>query len=227
MIYRPFGCAIVVASALFLAGCGNRYLSPRTTNPLIEDRVRMGKTGNQKMSVLTSRADRRTILVFGPNSICAEPPPDVAEAVYSQTIAELARRDVSVGYSSTLQTALMQLTRRSQGLDFYRTGAFVNCIARYNNYIDDDEYLTAMQSLLTIANDLTAKEIAHLPSIATAIAQVSNPQTTPNPDTPTPPGKQAASAPSGAGTPASDAKPPSTPSAGADQDPKASSSSPG
>lgn len=169
---------IVLAAALAsaLGGCGNRYLSPRPTNPFIEDRVTLGDSANGKMSVLTSRADRRTILVFGPRNVCAEPPPDVAEAVYSQTVATLANKGINVAAGSTLQTALMQLTRRSQGLDFFRTGAFVNCMMHYNGVLDATEYRQAMTDLLQRSTHLTELEMANLPTILATVAQVENAQ---------------------------------------------------
>ncbi|SEH17714.1 hypothetical protein SAMN05428974_2303 [Sphingopyxis sp. YR583] len=168
---------LLLASAILLVvgGCGSRHFSSRSTNPLIEDRVRMGDSGEQKMSVLTSRADRRTILVFGEEKICAEPSPDVAEAVYSQTAASAAQKETKVEFSSTLQTALMQLSRRSQGLDFYRTGAFVNCMMYYNGVFKDRaEYAAEMAELRETSIALTEKELAHLPEIMKAVVQVSH-----------------------------------------------------
>lgn len=158
-----------------ISGCGNRYIAPRVTNPLIEDRVRMGHSDQQKMSVLTSRADRRTVLVFGPQKVCAEPPPDVAEAIHSQAAVELATKGYKMAAGSSLQTALMQLTRRSQGLEFYRTGAFVHCMMNYNGKLGDPEYVHAMSELLKLSMELAEKEMANLPSILTTIAQVQNP----------------------------------------------------
>ncbi len=177
---RRFLCHIicVVSIGAVVSGCGSRHFSSRPTNPLIEDRVRMGPSGGQKMSVLTSRADRRTILVFDKEEICAEPSPDVAEAVYSQTVAELATKTVNVAAGSTLQTALMQLSRRSQGLDFYRTGAFVNCMMYYNKALTQPEYVREMKELREKAMALTEKEIGSLPLIMTAVAQVANPSAT-------------------------------------------------
>ena len=136
----------------------------------------MGATENAKMSVLTSRADRRTILVFGENEICAEPSPDVAEAVYSQVAAELAAKGLNVGANRTLQTAVMQLTRRSQGLQFYRDHFFMLCIARYNGDMDQDEFLADFRAARAEAVEMIKAEIEHLPAIATAILEVSKPQ---------------------------------------------------
>ncbi|WP_299194916.1 hypothetical protein [uncultured Erythrobacter sp.] len=186
MIYfndKAFKLICAFSIAFTLSGCGNRFFSPRSTNPLIEDRVRLGGTENGKMSVLTSRADRRTILVFGERQVCAEPSPDVAEAVYSQAAGELAAKGVNVGASQTLQTAVMQLTRRSQGLEMYRSGSFVNCMMYYNGALTADQYVDRMDRLFQETVKLTREEIEHLPEIASTILQVSNPQSnTPNVD---------------------------------------------
>lgn len=165
---------VIVSIGLLLSGCGHRYITSRSTNPLIEDRVRLGHSDQQKMSVLTSRADRRTILLFGPGQVCAEPPPDVAEAVFSQAVAEISTKNINAGIGSTLQTALLQLTRRSQGLDYYRTGAFVNCMMHYTGALTRDEYVAAMDKLLDESVKLTMAEIEHLPDIASSPVQVEN-----------------------------------------------------
>lgn len=166
---------VILVSALALTGCGHRYIHSRATNPLIEDRVRMGHTDEKKMSVLTSRADRRTILVFGENAVCAEPSPDVAEAIYQQTAAKLAAEGVNAGFDQTTQTALLQLSRRSQGLDFYRSGSFVNCLMHYNGIFNREEYIAANESLLARALILTTAELDKLPAIYKNVVQVTSP----------------------------------------------------
>ena len=202
------GAAIVIS----LSGCGNRYFSSRATNPLIEDRVRMGDSNAQKMSVLTSRADRRTILVFGPEEVCAEPSPDVAEAVYSQTAANVAAKETKISFGTTLQTALMQLSRRSQGLDFYRSGAFVNCMMYYNGAFENEAaYVAEMAKLREEAMRLTEKELLYLPKIMEAVVQVSKPQAV---DLGTNAGSAAAATGATHGQPASPATP-ATPAAAA------------
>lgn len=164
----------VILTAL-LSGCGHRYFHSRATNPLIEDRVRMGDSDQQKMSVLTSRADRRTILVFGPNAVCAEPSPDVAEAIFQQTAAEVAAEKVNAGLNQTTQTALLQLTRRSQGLDYYRSGSFINCLMRYNGDLTREEYVAKNEELLKDALEMTKAEIKNLPAIFSGAVQVTAP----------------------------------------------------
>ncbi|MFN0046681.1 MAG: hypothetical protein ACKVOS_09455 [Sphingorhabdus sp.] len=161
--------------SLLLNACGNRYFSPRSVNPLIEDRVRMGPSSADKMSVLTSRADRRTILIFGPGKVCAEPSPDVAEAISSQAIATLEAKDVKLSAGQSLQTAILQLTRRSQGLEFLRSTSFVYCMMHYNGAIERSEYLALMNRAFEQSVALTLSEIKNLPSIANSAAQISNP----------------------------------------------------
>lgn len=104
---------LVIISAA-LSGCGHRYIAIRATNPVIEDRVRAGPSNQVKMSVVSTRADRRTILIMDRERLCAEPPPDVAEAVASQTVARLSTQGVGAGVGTSLQTALLQLAQRSQ-----------------------------------------------------------------------------------------------------------------
>jgi hypothetical protein len=161
--------------SLLLNACGNRYFSPRSVNPLIEDRVRMGPSSADKMSVLTSRADRRTILIFGPGKICAEPSPDVAEAISSQAIASLEAKDVKLSAGQSLQTAILQLTRRSQGLEFLRSTSFVYCMMHYNGAIDKLEYISLMNKAFDKSVELTLSEIKNLPDIASSAAQITNP----------------------------------------------------
>ncbi|MAM41238.1 MAG: hypothetical protein CL949_22655 [Erythrobacter sp.] len=168
---------MIIVSATSLASCGHRWVSPRSTNPLIEDRIGFRSTDDPGMSVLASRADRRTILIFGEGKVCAEPSPDVAEAIYQQTVAELAVKEgLNAAAGSVLQTAIQQLTRRSQGLDFYRSGVFALCLMHYNGHIKSEKnYLERYDELLDTAAKLTLAEIEKLPEIAQTITQVSTP----------------------------------------------------
>ena len=168
---EPF-VALLLMSCILLNSCGQREFSPRSTNPLIEDRVRLGDSTNHKMSVLTSRADRRTILVLAPGKVCAEPSPDVAEAVFAEAKAKAEVGKVKVEGGSTLQTAIMQLTRRSQGLDYIRSSSFIYCMMWYNKVIDEKDYISAMSTAFKESVRLTELEIKNLPEIAKATLQV-------------------------------------------------------
>lgn len=156
-----------------LSACGARQFSTRSTNPLIEDNVKIGWKNNSKMAVLTSRADRRTILIFERGKVCAEPPPDVAEAVFHETAAKLAAKGFEGGIDSKLQTALMQMTRRSQGLDLYRNGSFVNCMIHYSGAMSNEQYIEANRILIEKSVELIKLEMDKLPAISATGLQVS------------------------------------------------------
>ena len=157
------------------------------------------------MSVVSTRADRRTVLIVKHDRICAEPPPDVAEAVSSQAVAELATKGVGIGAGTALQTALMQLAQRSQGLEYFRTASFVYCnMFVINRQISREQYNWFMANAAADAAKLMALQIEknNLPA-ALGSLQVSNPPTltvdaarleaaekpgkTPDPATATPP----------------------------------------
>lgn len=148
--------AMVLASVA-LSGCGHRYVAFRTTNPVLEDVVR---AGDERMTVVSTRADRRTVLIVNQDRICAEPPPDVAEAVASQTVARLSRQDIGVGAGTSLQTALMQLAQRSQGLEYFRTASFVYCnMFVINRKITREQYNWYMSQAAAEAAKLMALQI--------------------------------------------------------------------
>lgn len=162
---------LILCVGLSLSACGSRYFSARSTNPMIEDRVRAGPKTDQdhrsNVGVLTTRADRRTILLIGTDKICAEPPPDVAEAVSSQVGLKLGKSDKeNAAFESRLQTALLQLAQRSQGLEMFRSSSFTLCNMYINNVFGDptkDEakkvYQGFMQKILDDSFKLIARQI--------------------------------------------------------------------
>jgi hypothetical protein len=124
------------------------------------------------MSVLSTRADRRTILILAPDKLCAEPSPDVAEAISAQAKVDLQAKGVSLGAGSSIQTAIQQLTRRSQGLDMFRTSAFVYCNLFINKAISPEEYRDKVFAAYTTSVALIEKELQNLPEIAQALQVV-------------------------------------------------------
>lgn len=169
-----------------LSGCGNRMFASRVTNPVIEDRVRAGHSTDRRMSIVSTRADRRTIMIFAPNRICPESAPDVGEAVSAQFMAELAARGASAGIGSSSSTAIMSLINRSQGLQQYRDAAFTACIMYVNGALTAQEYREEVRYAFDAAVKLTGQQIEknNLPNSAATLAAPAPPAV--NPDTPQP-----------------------------------------
>ena len=162
--------ALLPCAAALLAGCGafNR-------SPVIEERV--SDFGIPKIGVLATTGERRAVIVKMPERlICAEPPPDVAEAIASAVSGALeasgksSPADVRLGGASALSTALMQLTYRTQGLQLYRDGSFFLCTLFMNNIITKDEYLRARDKLLDDSLALIHKELPLIAEIRKAQA---------------------------------------------------------
>jgi len=162
--------ALLPCAAALLAGCGafNR-------SPVIEERV--SDFGIPKIGVLATTGERRAVIVKMPERlICAEPPPDVAEAIASAVSGALeasgksSPADVRLGGASALSTALLQLTYRTQGLQLYRDGSFFLCTLFMNNIITKDEYLMARTKLLEDCIVLIHEELPLIAEIRKAQA---------------------------------------------------------
>ena len=162
--------ALLPCAAALLAGCGafNR-------SPVIEERV--SDFGIPKIGVLATTGERRAVIVKMPERlICAEPPPDVAEAIASavsgaqEASGKSSPADVKLGGASALSTALMQLTYRTQGLQLYRDGSFFLCTLFMNNIITKDEYLMARTKLLEDCIVLIHEELPLIAEIRKAQA---------------------------------------------------------
>ncbi len=115
--------------------------------------------------------------------VCAEPPAEAIQALdsISKLEAEL-KKQIAENQSSTLSgtgdfgltTAVQSAFRRTQGLQFYRDGAYQWCQAYLNGFVEKDKFLERLKRLEEKAALLIAKEIEQpgfyvgtLPSIQT------------------------------------------------------------
>jgi hypothetical protein len=162
--------ALLPCAAALLAGCGafNR-------SPVIEERV--SDFGIPKIGVLATTGERRAVIVKMPERlICAEPPPDVAEAIASavsgvlEATGKSSPADVKLGGAGALSTALLQLTYRTQGLQLYRDGSFFLCTLFMNNIISKEEYMEARDRLLDDSIGLIYEELPLIEKIRKAQA---------------------------------------------------------
>ncbi|GAA0579877.1 hypothetical protein [Caenispirillum bisanense] len=137
-----------------------------------------------EIGVIATSASHRTIM-FRVNgnpkgSFCAEPPPDVAEAIASQlalsakgalenTSSEPTasqKSSAELVYARALATSILALTRRSQGLQWARDQNFVLCVDRLTEKIGPEDYLRYKEYILTTSAALIEKEIDKLPQLS-------------------------------------------------------------
>lgn len=170
---RKICLASLLAAASTVSGCGVSYFTEPKSNPVIEDRLG-NPLGGEIIGTLATTAERRIVLapLQGENvgKFCAEPSPDAAEALVatfkaalegSATTASSAEGQVKGELARSIATSIGALTKRSQGLQFFRDGVFALCQSRMNGFIEDeDEFKEQYYRLRDISADLIRLEIS-------------------------------------------------------------------
>jgi hypothetical protein len=158
---------IILAGLVLIQGCS--LFTPPKAKPVIEERSSNWGWPAQKVGVMATTPERRVVVFKWPeNLFCAEPPADAADNVSTSltAIAEAAAKgkitDVQLGIASNLATTVKQLFQRSQGVQLYRDGTFMLCIAFLNGLISGTELLTAQEKLLERVVPLVEREIPEL-----------------------------------------------------------------
>lgn len=140
--------------ACTLSGCGLNMFTEPKTNPEIEDRIGSPLSpSGELIGTLSTTAERRIVVAplvpAKAGLFCAEPSPDAAEslaAIFKASAEVEATGANSVSQSAkgalarTLITSVGALTRRSQGLQFFRDGVFALCQFRMNGFISTQEF---------------------------------------------------------------------------------------
>lgn len=167
--------ALIVCTSCMTSGCA-LFGSP------MEDPVRQDFAGgifsNRKTNVFSLTPERRTVLlVRNVNTevsrseiiVCAEPPPDVAQSIASsiRALAEASVKDnsgksagASAEFSKSLNTSVVSLFYRSQGVQLFRDGLFSLCQDNMNGLVkSQEEFWKTYQALLDASFALTAQEI--------------------------------------------------------------------
>lgn len=153
--------------AAALSGCA-MFTSPKE-QPVIEDRA-TNWFNIEKIGVLSTTAERREVIFKFPNNqFCAEPPPDVAEALSSNltlllkgsasNTAKAGEVTAQLEAAKSLATSIRPLFRRSQGAQFLRDGLFNLCQAYLNGAICKEQYVELYRELLTKSQCLITREI--------------------------------------------------------------------
>jgi hypothetical protein len=155
-----------------LTGCA-LFTSPME-QPVIQDYVGT-YFSDRNNNVFSLTADRRTVLYVRRAAtkhgilVCAEPPADVAQNIASsvRAMAEASAKDTtgrSVGasaeFSKSLNTSVISLFYRSQGIQLYRDGLFNLCQSYMNGLIESKtEFWTHYDKLIERSFALIAQEI--------------------------------------------------------------------
>jgi len=101
-------------------------------------------------------------------AICAEPPPDVGEALAKSLSASLtadiatqagAKGEGEVEFDRELATAVTALLRRSQGLQLLRDQNYDLCVDRMNGWLSNTEYQSRKREILREASELIEVEV--------------------------------------------------------------------
>ena len=162
----PIKISIVTCSLMVLIGCS--IVTPPLEKPVIEQKTH-NWFNTQKISVFSSTASRRQVLVKFPESqICAEAPPDVAETILSSLALLIKKRtkdgpaekyDADLELNKTLLTIADRLFERTQGAQFFRDGAFHLCLANMNESISANEFRKLYENLFREAAELIEIEL--------------------------------------------------------------------
>lgn len=114
---------LAIAAPLF-TGCASQ-IGAFYNRPVVED------TLADRLSVVSLAADRRTVVVAiktGEKPLyCAEPPPDTATGLKTDTDSTLKAKGNELGIKDKLETSVTVLAARNAPLDAFRTGLFSLC----------------------------------------------------------------------------------------------------
>lgn len=171
----PPRLAAAIVAMYGVSGCS--LLTPPMEDPVRQDYV--GSIfSDRRTNVFSLTPERRTVLVVrnvdasrSPSQVmvCAEPPPDVAQNIASsvRALAEASAKDAtgrsaeaSAEFSKALNTSVVSLFYRSQGIQLFRDGLFSLCQAYMNGLVaNSDEFWNKYQALLDASFALIAQEI--------------------------------------------------------------------
>lgn len=166
-MFRSFVC---LASLLVLTGCAST-IGAFYNRPVVED------TLADRVSTVSLSADRRTVIVALKSSdfpmFCAEPPPDTATGLKTDTDATVKALDKELNIKDKLETSVTVLSARNAPLDAFRTGLFSLCQFYMNGAIDKAEVGKIFVRLIAAYETTQAKvpEIVRRPDGAASDAK--------------------------------------------------------
>ena len=160
-----FGLIILFLLIALLQGCGQHR-----QKPIIDTKV------SQIHPSLAVSAERRLVIAnTEKKTVCAEPSPDVAQALLSIFSIGGEKTGTTgtksqVGLTELLQTTPFQLFNRSQGVQFYRDSIFALCQMAMNSWISVTpittdtlvtSYITGMEQYYEALNDYNKAQLVY------------------------------------------------------------------
>lgn len=147
--------AAIVALAITLGGCAvtpSVRVHPLTANqPTIVD-----LDASARAIIMVPRADGKGM------SVCSEPSPDVAMSAVASMLAQVKLDNPNVDVQTKLdfQTAVIDLARRSQFINFQRESLFRLCEQGMNQNLSSEQIFVLYQQVLQTSLKLAEAELA-------------------------------------------------------------------
>ena len=155
-----FSNAMVIFATFTIGGCA--WLTPPIQRPVLEDHMNKGTA----VGILAITPERRAILIEPYNAgatysrFCAEPSPDVAQALTATLQASAnasasaqiksaagdtksGDADLAAQFAQSLAASNSQLFNRSQGVQLFRDASYALCQAYLNGALKGDEVSAA------------------------------------------------------------------------------------
>lgn len=140
-------CGSVTLFAILLSGCAG------TLSSILNDPLHHYDVDKKGTAVYTMTGDRRTAIMFSPESkhrFCAESLPDAVSVFSASSGGKLnvaGKGDVEIKDASSAAT--LQTFRRTEIADVYRQMGFNTCIAWAQGGITPDQYYQLLNQLIT------------------------------------------------------------------------------
>jgi len=162
---KPKRLMLSMAPVLLLVGCGLSTFTQRETDPYIRD---FFFNQTQPVAITVTASSRRLIYEFksrGRNIVCSDASPDTSIAAFGAVGGEV---NVSNGNASGAlkgqrlsATAPAPLVRRSQGLQWGRDNAALECQLFAMGVTTKQEYLYRLDAIRAEAKEIINHEIAN------------------------------------------------------------------
>lgn len=190
---------LLMMSTYWLAGCGLSTFTQRETDPYIRD---FFFNQTQPVAITVTDSSRRLIYEFkspGRDIVCSDASPDTSIAAFGAVGGEVNLTQGG-GASGALKgerlsaTATAPLVRRSQGLQWGRDNAALECQLFAMGVTTKQEYLHRLDLIRTEAKEIINHEIANGlsglaigPSISAPVKNTDSPDSGEGADEPPPP----------------------------------------